>query len=72
MKKPERIPFWFAKLFGKKLGFYHQRLLGPDFYKIEVYDIFGKLYGGDRRYNKYLDSMMDECRHEIMDILKHE
>ena len=67
----DAISFNKAKRLGIYLGYYLTRKygFGPEFWKIEVYDINGKLYGGDRLEGK-LEPMIEEMREEILKVLK--
>lgn len=73
-KEPkDRISRRLAKIFGKYLGYYYQRKdgIGPELWRIDVFEVGGVLYGGDEYETpKHLYIMKDDNREEILSILE--
>ncbi len=62
---------WFIRKFGTYLGSYSERKygFGPEFWTIDVFELKGKLYGGDV-YEGVMEPMVEEMRNEILYSIK--
>lgn len=69
----DKITRRYAEKHGEYLGYMFMRKqgFGPELWKIDVYDVYGTLYGGDIIEDpKYLEMMNQEAREEILNNVK--